>query len=263
MLGIVGIIAFLTVLGLSLFITRLATIALTYTGLSWEAARFQARSAFTGTGFTTSEAERVVDHPVRRRIIMLLMIARSAGVLSIIISLILSFGGYQSNIGRLYRLLWIIGGVAVLLAVAKSNLVDRALSLAIRWALKKWTTLDAHDYTSLLKLSGEYMVTEIQVRKGEWLVGRTLRECRLPEEGMIVLGIYRVDGDYVGIPRGESEIYPNDTLVIYGRAKNLQELEQRRADRSGDQAHDISVREQKKHRIEQEQRERVHKQKQK
>ena len=70
MLGIVGVIAFLTVLGLSLFITRLATIALTYTGLSREAARFQARSAFTGTGFTTSEAERVVDHPVRRRIIM-------------------------------------------------------------------------------------------------------------------------------------------------------------------------------------------------
>ena len=55
-----------TVLSLSLFVTQLATIALTYTGLSLEAARFQARSAFTGTGFTTSEAENVVDHPVRR-----------------------------------------------------------------------------------------------------------------------------------------------------------------------------------------------------
>ena len=101
MLGVVRIIAFLTVLGLSLFITRLATIALTYTGLSWDAARFQARSAFTGTGFTTSEAERVADHPVRRRIIMLLMIARSAGVVSIVISLILSFGGSHSDISRL------------------------------------------------------------------------------------------------------------------------------------------------------------------
>jgi K+/H+ antiporter YhaU regulatory subunit KhtT len=262
MLGIVGIIAFLTVLGLSLFITRLATIALTYTGLSWEAARFQARSAFTGTGFTTSEAERVVDHPVRRRIIMLLMIARSAGVVSIIISLILSFGGYQSDLGRLYRLLWIIGGVAVLLAAAKSDLIDRTLSRTIRWALKKWTALDVHDYTSLLKLSGEYMVTEIHVRKGDWLVGRTLSECRLPQEGMIVLGIYRVDDDYIGIPRGETEIYANDTLVIYGRSKTLRELEQRRADRSGDQAHANSVREQKKHRAEQEQRERAHKQKQ-
>lgn len=261
MLGIVGIIAFLTVLGLSLFITRLATIALTYTGLSWEAARFQARSAFTGTGFTTTEAERVVDHPVRRRIIMLLMIARSAGVVSIIISLILSFGGSQSDVGRLYRLLWIIAGVAVLLAAAKSSLIDRTLSRAIRWALQKWTSLDVHDYTSLLKLSGEYMVTEIQVREGDWLVGKDLSRCRLPQEGIMVLGIYRSDGDYIGVPRGETEIYDKDTLVVYGRSKSLRELEQRRADRSGDQAHDESVHEQKRHRAEQEQREQAHKQK--
>jgi Trk-type K+ transport system membrane component len=56
MVGVVGIIALFTVLALSLFITRLATTALAATGLSWQAARFQARSAFTGTGFTTSEA---------------------------------------------------------------------------------------------------------------------------------------------------------------------------------------------------------------
>jgi hypothetical protein len=261
MLGIVGIIAFLTVLGLSLFITRLATIALTYTGLSWEAARFQARSAFTGTGFTTSEAERVVDHPVRRRIIMLLMIARSAGLVSIVISLILSFGGSQSDISRLYRLLWVIGGIAALLAVANNDFINRILSRMIKWALRKWTTLDVHDYTNLLKLSGEYMVTEIQVRGGEWLVGKKLRECRLPEEGMIVLGIHRDGGNYVGVPRGETEIYRNDKLVIYGRSKTLQELEQRRADRSGDQAHDISVREQEMHSADQEQRERAHKRK--
>jgi hypothetical protein len=56
--GIVGIVALLVVLGLSLVITRIATVALAHTGLSSEAARFQARSAFTGTGFTTSEAEQ-------------------------------------------------------------------------------------------------------------------------------------------------------------------------------------------------------------
>lgn len=66
MVGIIGIVAFLTVLALSLTITRVATLVLAMTGLSWEAARFQARSAFTGTGFTTSEAESIVSHPVRR-----------------------------------------------------------------------------------------------------------------------------------------------------------------------------------------------------
>jgi hypothetical protein len=87
MVGIIGIIASLTVLGLSLVITRLATVSLNLTGLSWETAKFQARSAFTGTGFTTSESETIMNHPVRRKIIMGLMVARSAGLVSIIISL--------------------------------------------------------------------------------------------------------------------------------------------------------------------------------
>ena len=63
MLGVIGVIAFLIVLTLSLVITRIATVALTMTGLSSEAAEFQARSAFTDTGYTTPEAEKIVNHP--------------------------------------------------------------------------------------------------------------------------------------------------------------------------------------------------------
>src|SRR6056297_2866304 len=112
MVGIIGIIAALTVLGISLVITRIASTALSLTGLSWEAARFQARSAFTGTGFTTHEAEKIVSHPLRRKIIMWLMVARSAGFLSIIISLILSFGSTEDDPAtRLMRLSWLVGGV--------------------------------------------------------------------------------------------------------------------------------------------------------
>ena len=113
MLGIIGLVTLLAALGLSLIVTRLATTALTLTGLSAEAARFQARSAFTGTGFTTGEAEKVVNHPVRRRIIMLLMIVRSAGLITIVISLILSFVASPEEGGRLTRLFWLLGGVAL------------------------------------------------------------------------------------------------------------------------------------------------------
>jgi NhaP-type Na+/H+ and K+/H+ antiporter len=199
---------------------------------------------------------------VRRRIVMLLMIARSAGLVSIVISSILSFGGSESDVSRLYRLLWGMGGVAVLLVAVKIKFVDRAISRLIKWALKKWTRLDVNDYTSLLNLSGEYIVTEIQVREGEWLVNKSLKQCRLSEEGMMVLGIYRSGGGYVGVPHGDTEIYPDDRLIVYGRSKNLQELEQRRDDSSGDQAHNASVDEQKKRSTNQERRERVYKRKQ-
>jgi hypothetical protein len=261
MLGIVGIIALFTVLGLSLFVTRIATIALSLTGLSREAARFQARSAFTGTGFTTREAEKVVNHPVRRKIIMLLMITRSAGIVSIIISLILSFGGHETETEALYRLLWLIGGLFVLWIAAKSRYVDRSLSRLIEWALRRWTDLDTRDYQDLLRLSGDYTVKELAVKEGDWLENKFLKNCRLTEEGVVVLGIYRDEGDYVGVPKANSRIYPGDLLILYGRSAVLRDLDQRRADTTGEAAHDRAINEQKRYEAEQEKQEEAHRQK--
>ncbi len=253
MIGIVGIITLLIVLGLSLLITRLATVALQLTGLSKDAARFQARSAFTGTGFTTQEAEQVVRHPVRRRIIMLLMILRSAGLITIIISLILSFGTESDS--RLTRLAWLAGGVVILWVLASSNWVDRHVSGVMGWALNRWTDLDTRDYAKLLNLSGEYGVTEIEVRKNDWLADKTLREMRLNEEGVIVLGITRSDGAYVGAPQADITVSPGDRLVVYGRGHSLKELDTRGAGSPGESAHLRAVEEQAQQVAEQDHRE--------
>ena len=246
MIGIIGIVALLMVLVLSLIITRVATIALTMTGLSQEAAHFQARSAFTGTGFTTKEAEHVVNHPVRRRIIMLLMILRSAGLITIVLSLLLSFLGSGSDIGKVARLGWLVVGVVVLWLLAGSKTVDRYLGRIIEWSLRHWTNLDVRDYASLLRLSGEYRVMEVQVRQGDWVACKDLKSCYLPEEGITVLGISRADGSYIGGPKGATEIQPGDTLILYGRAQKLQELDKRSADATGDEAHNRAVDEQRR-----------------
>jgi hypothetical protein len=244
MIAVVGIIAFLTVLCLSLIVTRLATIALTYTGLSRQAAAFQARSAFTGTGFTTSEAEKVVDHPVRRRIIMALMVARSAGLVTIVISLILSFAS-SGEMDRLTRLGWLTGGAAILWLLTRSRFLDQSMSKAIHWSLQRWTSLDTRDYASLLNVHGPYRVNEIFVKKGDWLAGKRLSDCRLPEEGVTVLGVYRSDGRYVGVPRSDTKIFVGDTVVLYGRSKVLHQLTLRRDDPSGQKAHEQAVNDQK------------------
>lgn len=81
----------LIVLTLSLLVNRIATAALALTGLSRQAAQFQARSAFTGVGFTTNEAELITTHPVRRRIVMLLMLLGNIGIVTSISSLLLTF----------------------------------------------------------------------------------------------------------------------------------------------------------------------------
>lgn len=87
----IAIISLLMVVFLSILITRIATIALTHTGLTRESAKFQARSAFSGAGFTTEESEMVVSHPVRRKIVMVLILIGNAGILAAISSLILTF----------------------------------------------------------------------------------------------------------------------------------------------------------------------------
>ncbi|MFW6286328.1 MAG: TrkA C-terminal domain-containing protein [Candidatus Sumerlaeota bacterium] len=262
MIGIIGIIAALTVLALSLLITRIATVALSLTGLSYEAAKFQARSAFTGTGFTTSEAERVVDHPVRRKIIMAIMVARSAGFVTILISLMLSFATEGAHeLSRLIRLSWLSGGVLVLWIISQSDFVERWLAHVIKRALDRWTDLEACDYVELLKLSGEYSVREVHVKENDWLAGKRLDECNLDKEGVLVMGVHRRDGSYVGAPRNDTKLYSGDTLILYGRSQALENLDVREAGAQGEAEHRASAREQEQKEAKQEQEEREYEEK--
>ena len=61
------------------------------TGVPPEIAAFQARSAFSGAGFTTTEAENVVNHPARRRIIATTMFAGSLGTPTLVVTVLLGF----------------------------------------------------------------------------------------------------------------------------------------------------------------------------
>src|SRR5204862_7988845 len=94
----VALISVLIIVLLSVLVTRVATVALSLTGMSRESARFQARSALTGVGFTTTEAEDVVNHPVRRRLVGGLMLLGSAGLVTADASPILSFNHSQARV---------------------------------------------------------------------------------------------------------------------------------------------------------------------
>jgi hypothetical protein len=239
-----SIISLLLVVTLSILITRIATIALTHTGLSKQSARFQARSAFTGAGFTTTESEQVVSHPVRRRIVLLLMLLGNAGFVTAVSSLILTFVDQGDDSRMIVNLLLLVAGLTVLWTVATSQWVDARLSSLVDRALRRYTRLDVKDYVSVMHLAGDYRVVELEVEPGDWLAHRTLRASSLADEGILVLGIERPDGAYIGAPRGATQIRPKDRLVVYGRTPVLEELDQRRKDWSGDRRHETAVAEQ-------------------
>ena len=234
----------LVVVLFALLVMRVATAMLTMTGLSRESARFQVRSALTGVGFTTSETEAVVNHPVRRRVVMLLMLVGSAGVITAATALIISFAGTDRE-GALLRLVLLVVGLAALLFLARSAAFDRLLQRLISRALARYTDLDVRDYAALLHISGEYNVSELLVEPGDWVAERRLDELDLPEEGLRVLGIEQSDGVYLGAPDGDTTIRPGDTLILYGRADAVAEIDRRKAGPTGDAEHLDAVEEER------------------
>ena len=239
MQALIPIFSLLSVVVASLLVVRVATVALVQTGLSEQLARFQARSAFTTAGFTTSETEQVVNHPVRRRIIMILMLAGNAGLVSLLGSFAASFADPTKDVEGVFgaawaRLLVLAGGLLLLWLFARSQWVDRQMSRVIAWALKRYTALDLHDFAGLLHMSGGYVVGELRVDGDDWLAGRTLIELALTKEGVVVLGIEKPTGVYIGAPQGPTRLAAGDLLLLYGRSEQLKGLDERRHGSAGD-----------------------------
>jgi len=234
----------LLVLSLQLLIVRIGTVALVLTGLSRQIARFQARSTYFGVGFTTRESEKVINNPVRREITLTLMMLGNAGAIALIGSLAVAFiqvpeAGLLSQIW--FRWLVIIIGISMVVVIGYSKWIDRRLLPLVSWALHRFTRLEAVDYSEMLHLAHDYSVAEFMVRQGDWIGDRTLMDLRLGDEGVMILGIKRSAGDYIGAPKGSVKIHAGDELVIYGKLSILRTLDSRRVGVDGDHDHELAV----------------------
>lgn len=237
----------IVIVSFSMLITKIAAVMLVHTGLSEHVASFQARSAFTGVGFVTSEAENVVNHPVRRKIIMSLMLIGNAGIITAMASLMLAFiNTEQNDISWPLKLAILLASVGFLWFLASSKVVNRFLSMFISYALKRYTKLNVRDYNTLLHLSGGFAITELKIESGDWLVGKKLKNARLSDEGLNVLGIQHADGSFLGVLSGETEIKDNDMLLIYGREGVIRLLDKRKNDFFGDIEHLNTAKEQQR-----------------
>lgn len=190
-------------------------------------ARFQARSAYCTVGFTTSESENVVQHPVRRRIIMILMFAGNIGFVSIVVAAVNSLGS-TSAMPLPLKLVILLTTIGALLVISSSRWLDNILFHMIAWALKKFTQLEVYDYHALLRLHEGYYVTTLFISESDWLVGHSLNDLRLSDIGINVLGIGRSDGSFVGSPVGSDYIRKGDTLIVYGSRENIEFLDRLR-----------------------------------
>jgi len=239
---VVAIGAVLVVVSLSVLATRVGSLALEATGLSSDAARFQAQSMFTGVGFTTSEAESITGDPARRRVASWLMLLGNVGIVSIIASLVLGFSaaGPREAAQRIGAL---VLGLLLLLVLIRSDRIARLLRRRLERRLAKWAAADIRDYTRLLGITDDYAVQESVVAPEGWLAGHQLRELDLPSEGVLVLGVRRSDGTYLGAPRASTRLAVGDVVLLYGHEDQLADVGSRPAGAEGEQRRSHSVRE--------------------
>ena len=115
-----------------LLVYWLGSIALEATGMERRKARFQALSAITGTGFTTREAESVVNHPKRRRIVTWLILMGTTGVITLLVGLIVAVRGGVEAPSTLFIIV-VISLIALVIVIIRIGIVSRISDLILRF----------------------------------------------------------------------------------------------------------------------------------
>jgi hypothetical protein len=216
----IPLIALLAIVVAALLIVQLGANALVLTGMSQAAARFQASSAFFGVGFTTLEAEMVVNHPVRRRIILHLIISGNIGLTSALATLIVTMMNKDADgVHFLLYLFLIVGGAVAFGLLLNVGWIKRPMDALMKKSLKMVGVIEALDYEVLLNIKEGYSVSEIEVEEGHSFAGKALKESRPSDHGVVVLGIHHKDGSFVGAPGKNELIEAGDLIMIYGADK--------------------------------------------
>ncbi len=220
----VAIVSLLVIAMVSLLAVRAGSTALMMTGLSWDTASFQSYSAFFGVGFTTREAEMVVNHPVRRRIIRDLILAGNIGVTSAAATLIATM--VQNSSG--FRPLLIVGGLVVglglLLYLTKVSWVQRAIDKTIQRTLEKTGLVRVMDYELLLRIQHGYVISEREIFADTEIADQSLRQSRPWDKGVVILSVKSNGKDLPGIPNANTVLRSGDVVTVYGEEHNIHKL---------------------------------------
>jgi hypothetical protein len=201
-----------------LLILWIGSIALEATGLERSKSRFQALSALTGTGFTTSQAEAIVEHPVRRRITTYLIFIGNTGIAAFIVLLVL-----YARSGITAPSMVLVGitlGILVLLALfVWLGLIDRLTGFILRLAGKGQLT-SSTSVRTLLRQVDDFAVVRLTVSPKSDLAGKTLENARFDQGTITVLSIERQNG-IVPHPKQDEMLSPGDRILCYGKMSDI------------------------------------------
>jgi len=231
-----GTVLFIIVLVASWIVVRIGAVAFQLTGLEWSLAKFQSLSCFSGTGFTTREAELITGDSRRRRIASVLMVLGNAGLVTMIASMASAFNPEQILITRLSESLlpisiprdlvpWfnlgvIVLGLLVIYLVFTNRRFAQMLTSYLRKKIVKKDLFKPVSFEELLFLTGGYGISRIEVCQDSPLINKTLAESELRKNDVTVLAIVR-DNVTMPNPSAAVTIQRGDELISFGKLENI------------------------------------------
>lgn len=227
---------FVIVILVSFVVVRIGAIAFQLTGLEWSLAKFQSLSCFTGTGFTTQEAELITTDKKRRRIASVLMVLGNGGLVVMIATFAKTLDPREILQIRLLEwllpvsvptvlvpwinLLFIILAVLIIYKIFKNQRVSRGLTNFLRKKVIKKELFTSSSFEELLLATGGYGVSKIEICAGSPVVDKTLIESQLRHHDIMVLAITRAERT-IPNPSADTKILLGDQLICFGKLQNI------------------------------------------
>jgi hypothetical protein len=230
-----NLLLFITILIVSFIVVRIGAIAFELTGLEWSLAKFQALSCFTGTGFTTKEAELITGNPPRRRIASVLIVLGHAGLVSLIATFANSLRTdaimprlkipFLHSVVPVRLLPWInliiiAFAVYTLYKVFTNSKVAGKLTDILRLHIVKRDIIKPVSFEELVVSTGGYGVSSIEICKDSPILNKTLLESELRQQDITILTIEREE-QTIPNPSADTKILLGDKVICFGKLKNI------------------------------------------
>ena len=231
-----NVMLFVIVLVASFVVVRIGAVAFHLTGLEWSLAKFQSLSCFSGTGFTTREAELITTSPQRRRIATILIVLGNAGLVTLIATFASALTPQKTLWSRLSESLlpvdipaWVVpwvNMVVIILAVYASyrvftnKKIIAKLTNSLSNIMTRRATVTPVSFEELLLVADGYGISRIDVTGDSTLPDKTLGESGLRKSDITVLAILRGD-QTIPNPTADVKILPGDELISFGKLANM------------------------------------------
>jgi hypothetical protein len=207
----------------SFMVVRIGGLALQLTGIEADVARFQALSAFTGTGFTTTEAERVVRHRTRRRIVTILIIIGNAGFVTVMATLVASFTQVTGYGWFFARLGIILVSILILYRIIIGSRFGNQILQWFRKPLMGLILKEAPAVEEVFQFGEGWGISLIIIKPDSKNIGLTLADLQA-EEDVDVLALDRA-GNLLPRPAREEKVLEGDRLLLYGSSRIVRKLQ--------------------------------------